>query len=350
MNETSLAPASPGGTTARKSRILARWPLLALAAAILLGGAIAGWSASVKEVRILVDGGELEITTAAWRVGGALRSAGVVLGAADAVTPPLDAFLSDGDAITVVRAREVVLHVDQETERLAVAGETVRDVLVAAGVRMGPLDRVEPVRETPIEDGLEIRVIRVTQEEVVERQEIPFRTLEWAEPHLTKGERRLVREGRPGILEVRTLVTYENGEVAHRKVVSRDVVEQAVDQVIGVGTREGVNVLQTASGPLHYTKAIPMVATAYYPGPESTGEWADGYTYTGLRAGKGVVAVDPTVIPLGTRLYIPGYGEAIAADIGGAIKGNRIDLGFATYREAIEYGRRSVTVYVLAPQ
>jgi len=90
-----------------------------------------------------------------------------------------------------------------------------------------------------------------------------------------------------------------------------------------------------------------MVATAYYPGPESTGKSADGITATGMRAGHGVVAVDPRVIPLGTRLYIPGYGLAVAGDVGGAIKGLRIDLGFSTLREALHFGRRRVTVYVL---
>jgi 3D (Asp-Asp-Asp) domain-containing protein len=96
---------------------------------------------------------------------------------------------------------------------------------------------------------------------------------------------------------------------------------------------------------------MTMVATAYDPGPASTGKSpghpAYGITASGMRAGHGVVAVDPRVIPLGTRLYIPGYGNAIAGDTGGAIKGQRIDLGFATYNEAIRYGRQTVTVYVL---
>ncbi|MFS8542968.1 MAG: 3D domain-containing protein, partial [Limnochordales bacterium] len=64
-------------------------------------------------------------------------------------------------------------------------------------------------------------------------------------------------------------------------------------------------------------------------------------------AGPGVVAVDPGVIPLGTRVYIPGYGIALAADVGSAIRGHRIDLAFDTYREALHYGRRWVKVYIL---
>lgn len=104
---------------------------------------------------------------------------------------------------------------------------------------------------------------------------------------------------------------------------------------------------QTPAGWIEYTEILTMEATAYYPGPESTGMWADGYTATGLRAGHGVVAVDPQVIPLGTALYIPGYGLAVAADVGSSIKGNRIDLCFDTYEEALFFGRRQVEVYVL---
>src|SRR5690606_6348602 len=142
---------------------------------------------------------------------------------------------------------------------------------------------------------------------------------------------------------------YENGELAHREELGHEVVAAAVDRIVGIGTREAINVLETGSRSYRYTDIVTVEATAYYPGPESTGPWADGYTFTGLVAGKGVVAVDPTVIPPGTRLYIPGYGEAIAADIGGAIKGNRIDLGFNTYNEAIQYGRqKDVKVYILA--
>jgi 3D (Asp-Asp-Asp) domain-containing protein len=86
-----------------------------------------------------------------------------------------------------------------------------------------------------------------------------------------------------------------------------------------------------------------MMATAYTPW--CTG--CSGRTALGYQAGYGIVAVDPRVIPLGSRLYIPGYGEAIAGDTGGSIKGSRIDLGFNRYRDARQFGRREITVYLL---
>jgi 3D (Asp-Asp-Asp) domain-containing protein len=86
-----------------------------------------------------------------------------------------------------------------------------------------------------------------------------------------------------------------------------------------------------------------MTATAY----TSSCSGCSGRTALGQQAGHGIVAVDPRVIPLGTRMYIPGYGEAVAGDTGTSIKGSRIDLGFNRYRDAVLFGRREITVYLL---
>lgn len=71
-----------------------------------------------------------------------------------------------------------------------------------------------------------------------------------------------------------------------------------------------------------------------------------GYTASGLPVGQGVVAVDPSVIPLGTRMFVPGYGPAVAADVGSAIQGLIIDLWFPTYEQAAAWGRKTVTITV----
>lgn len=76
----------------------------------------------------------------------------------------------------------------------------------------------------------------------------------------------------------------------------------------------------------------------------ATGYSLPGRTATGLPVGPGIVAVDPSVIPLGTRLTIPGYGEGVAADTGSAVRGNTIDLWFPTLADALAWGRRTVTI------
>jgi len=92
-----------------------------------------------------------------------------------------------------------------------------------------------------------------------------------------------------------------------------------------------------------YRKVWVMEATGYSAQDPGNGS----RTATGMYLRKGIVAVDPLLIPLGTRLYIVGYGEAIAADTGGAIRGNNIDLAFNTHGEALRWGRRTVKVYIL---
>ena len=101
--------------------------------------------------------------------------------------------------------------------------------------------------------------------------------------------------------------------------------------------------VETSQGMAHYTAALTMEASAYLP----TDGGGNGITASGMVAQRGVVAVDPDIIPLGTRLYIPGYGEAIAADTGGMIQGHMIDLCMESYGEAMQFGRRDITVYVL---
>lgn len=93
-------------------------------------------------------------------------------------------------------------------------------------------------------------------------------------------------------------------------------------------------------------KTITMVATAYTADPAENGPWGN-VAYDGQPLRRGIVAVDPDVIPMGTRLYIEGYGEAIAADQGSKIKGNRIDLFMDSKTEAYNWGMRTVKVIIL---
>lgn len=98
--------------------------------------------------------------------------------------------------------------------------------------------------------------------------------------------------------------------------------------------------------PENYKSIINMTATAYAPGPLDNGKW-NNLTYMGGIVQQGVAAVDPKIIPMGTKLWVEGYGEAIAVDQGSAIKGNRIDLAFNDRSDALDYGIQNVKIYVL---
>jgi len=102
------------------------------------------------------------------------------------------------------------------------------------------------------------------------------------------------------------------------------------------------------------SRSLQVEATAYTRGPESTGKQPGdpdyGITFSGLPAAPGVCAVDPTVIPLGSILFVPEYGYAVALDTGGAIKGTRIDVYFEKETDALKWGRRQVKISVYPPQ
>jgi 3D (Asp-Asp-Asp) domain-containing protein len=174
-----------------------------------------------------------------------------------------------------------------------------------------------------------------------EQVEIPFPVFICHNPEWPAGRTGVLQEGAPGV-ELRVWqVSRRGSKLSNKKLLRKRVLAEAREQVI----MRGSHGLPSRSLPLR--SRLSMVATAYDPGPRSCGRYADGYTAIGLKAGKGVVAVDPRVIPMRTRLYIPGYGVAIAGDRGSAIKGKRIDLGYPTYHEARRFGRKQVAVYFL---
>ena len=135
-------------------------------------------------------------------------------------------------------------------------------------------------------------------------------------------------------------IHYKQGDVIDTKELQRKTITPMQPKVVQVGTRE----VEVSRSYNRVREVITMEATAYLP----TDGGGDGITATGIRARHGVVAVDPNVIPLGTRVYIPGYGEAIAADTGGDIIGNRIDVVLEDYGSAMQFGRRTVDVYILS--
>jgi hypothetical protein len=127
----------------------------------------------------------------------------------------------------------------------------------------------------------------------------------------------------------------------------------AVDGRVGSSTMKALEKTSKRKGgqstknnngaPSKYSKVLTMEASAYSSQDPGNGN----YTATGSRLTKGIVSVDPNLIPLGTKLYIEGYGYAVADDVGGAIKGNRIDLAYDSRAEALQFGRQTVKVYVL---
>jgi len=183
----------------------------------------------------------------------------------------------------------------------------------------------------------------VRTEQVTKRTPIKFKTEYQLTRSLGAGRMKQAQAGKDGFSEAIYEVQVKNGRVIGKKLIDtkKTLPTNAVVQVGAAGYK-------TNRGSWTRTKVLTMEATAYDP---SAGLKHPTFkTATGLRAEYGVVAVDPRVIPLGTKVFVEGYGFAIAADTGGAIKGNRIDLCMATDAMCRQFGRRKVKVHILSPK
>ncbi len=199
----------------------------------------------------------------------------------------------------------------------------------------------------------------VTYDSITVSENVSYTTVKRLNASLGKGETVTVREGVPGVKSVTYNVKYENGEEVSREAVESLVVSYPVSKIVEYGAEndyyqapETNADASVDTSKLDYKYYIDCEATAYDMSPEENGGYA-GQTATGVPLDKGVIAVDPRVIPLGSRVYIEAidgswsYGYAVAADTGGAIKGNRVDLCYRTRSECIQFGRKPCRVYIL---
>lgn len=178
---------------------------------------------------------------------------------------------------------------------------------------------------------------------ITQSEPIPYPTLRKATTQLRSGASRTTQNGVNGQKATVYRVYYRtDGTELRREVVSTHVVKHSIPEIIEEGRKDSLPSRGYFSG----RRVVVMSATVY--DPYHCGGSGSGRTAAGLQGGYGVVAVDPKFVPLGTRLYIEGYGYAVAADTGGAIKGNRIDLGIDSRHDASNIkNMKAVQVHIL---
>lgn len=298
----------------------------------------------------LHEGGRtLSFLTAAPTVGQALQELGLALYRADRVRPDLGQPVSAGMHIYLERSRPVTVQVDGKTVRTRTHRSRVGEVLADLGIVLVGQDYTDPPPETPLGEETVVQVVRVAEGFLIQQEPIPYAVRWQADPELEIDHRRLIQEGAAGILQRRWRVRYENGVEVARVLEDEYVAVPPTDKIVGYGTKIIVRQLETPEGTVEYWRVIRMLATSYSAstaGVPKTNPYY-GRTRTGLPMRRGIVAVDPRVIPLLTRVYVPGYGVGLAADTGGAIRGRRIDLGYNDDDLVLWY--RWVDVYILTP-
>lgn len=310
-----------------------------LAAVALLSISLIGFASARKQVTLVVDGNSRVVTTFSSSVGALLEQEKVELQEGDVVVPDPKAKLTRGMTVTVNRAVPVTVRVAGSAWTARTPQKTVGEALAALGVVVGPKDKVVPAPAEPVRAGQEIILVQV-REEIEKRQVvIPYKVQRREDSDLPRGQTKVVQAGQNGLLERDVQLTFEDGRLVREKVIAERTLRQPVTEIVAVGT---LGTISRGGREYRYTRVIEMVATAYCP----TDKGGD-FTALGLPARRGIVAVDPRVIPLGTNLYVDGYGPALAGDTGSAIRGNRIDLFLDSHHEAVNFGRRRVRVYVL---
>ncbi len=318
-------------------------------------------TAFAQNTYVITDGTRVVIhTTSTTNPADILGEAGLKLGEDDTYTTQAGLGVSE---ITVRRSQTVTIDNCGKLLQVDTYGETVEALLARLNISTsGDTNVSEPLTSLTY-DGMTVAVSRTLRTVETYTVEIPHQVIRCYDASLPAGNEVVLVKGSAGQAECTASVVYVDGLETSRTVLSEKVLQQPEDEVIAIGTAGntqapdinsnpviGDSTITTATGEvLPYTKTMKVLATGYTKYDAGCDDW----TATGTLARVGAIAVDPKVIPYGTRMFIVSddgvyiYGIATAEDCGGAIKGKRIDLCFDTVEDAGQFGARTCTIYFL---
>lgn len=306
---------------------------------------------------VITDGEEVTVCTVySDDPAEALAEAGVLLNDGDAYTTSED----DGQTqINIKRIQNITIYYCGDVLEETSFGETLEEMLIRLGITLDETYVVSLPLDTQTFDGMEVRIDQKVSVKEVYTEDTPYETTYCYAPNLPEGEEKEMVAGVVGQIRYTANVEYFNGEETNREVVKKKVIQKPQDRIVLVGTGVsasedapaiGNGVIVTADGEvLAYKEVLKFKSTAY----NHADAGCDMTTATGTTVRKGTVAVDPTVIPYGTRMFIVSadgkfvYGIATAEDCGGGVKGDHIDLYYPDLDDCWQYGRRNAMVYIL---
>ncbi len=334
--------------------------LLAMVLSIVVLMSLLSQTAMAQTTYVITDGDQVTVhTTHTLDPEKVLNEAGLTLNSNDFYTTQAT---QEGSEIIVQRAQNVTIHNCGSTMQVHSYQETVGQLLSKTGITLGADYVLSVPEDTKTYDGMEITIDHIVENEETYTEEIPYEVTYFYDDTMPQGREQVLVKGTSGQVLRKASVVYTNTQEQSRTVLEETVLEQPENQVVAVGT--GKNVGQTRTKPLigdgvivlpsgevlTYNKQSQFKATAYTIDPSAG---VNETTATGTRVRPGVVAVDPKVIPYGTRMFIVAndgsyvYGVGTAEDCGGAIQGKKLDLYFDTFEECWQFGVRECTVYFL---
>lgn len=303
---------------------------------LLIAALVAGFANMKSQVEIFVDGKIVPHTTESTNVKDIIQEANITLGGDDGYL--LDTRrVKDGSKIEVIRAFSIKVN-NQGKELVVKSGKTtVKDVLKQAKIDYGGKTVFPSLMERP-KSGQTIYVLDENEKIVSTEESVKYKTREIADNSMHFGVRQVKALGEFG----KKVATYKLAPNGEKILLAEQITLEPKEEIVNVGR---IGSITTEKGVFKYRVVHTMEATAYTPDLNGYGT---GYTATGVKAAEGQIAVDPRVIPLGSKVYVEGYGYAVATDTGGAIRGNRIDVVIEGMDRAYQFGRKhGVKVYVL---
>jgi resuscitation-promoting factor RpfB len=299
-----------------------------------------------KASKIVVTIGEeeKEYYTVADTVGDFLKEKNLTVSEHDELSHQLDETIKDGLNFSIKQAFQVTIADGGKEVKAWTTGGSVQELLDSRSISLTELDKIEPALDETITEDTKVSIVRVEKKTENVTDSVAFQTETREDSSLAKGKQQVIANGEEGTVVKTYEVTYENGEEVNRELVKEEVTKESKNRIVAVGTKEPQNLVTLSAGSGKEFTMTASAFTAYCSG-------CSGYTTTGINLKANpdmkVIAVDPNVIPLGTRVWVEGYGEAIAGDTGGAIKGNRIDIHVPTKADAYKWGVRKVRVKIL---
>ncbi|MGB9840972.1 ubiquitin-like domain-containing protein [Thermovenabulum sp.] len=303
--------------------------------AFFVFSAALGYTYLEKSVTIVDNNREMKVKTFSTTVGELLKEKNIILSRDDKVLPESSQKLKEKDKIIIYRAFPVKIIDGGKEITVNTLADSVENIIKKAGLNLQEKDKVVPQKDEVINNSTEIKITRIDEKVIEEVRKIPFKTITRVDYNLHFGKQNIIQQGEDGEEKIITTIVYENGKVVD-KSTRKVITKPAKPQII---VRGGLMVASRGGVEFAYTAKYRMLATAY--------TYTGNLTRMGTKPRVGVVAVDPEVIPLGSKLYVEGYGFARAEDTGGAIKGERIDIFVESEAIAQRFGRRWVTVYLL---
>ncbi len=301
---------------------------------------------------VFVDNMRVELSSAAATVAGLLQDLGMTVREGDLVRPGLNAPVTSGMTVKLAKARTITVVLDGQEQSLYTQAETVADVIRVLGLELGTDDTVSLPMDAAVLNGMSVTISRTVVKDEEVTDSIPPTTSYETDATLAAGNVRVI----PGVEGVRVTtyhVTYKNGVAQPSpEFVGSAVTQAPVPTRHIVGTKSVLASHPTLNAPgysgPYKTKNVARVT--WYNA--SQGVWSRddpnyGRTATGVFVDYGICAVDPTVIPLGTHMYIPGYGNCLAADTGGLIKGWSVDLGFPESAGNSPWATQNLEIYLI---